>query len=174
MLYNNYVIVGKSGSGKTTFINQNLVPVVPKENIFAVDFKQTLNVLQQNRRHSIETLLMEAKSRKNSMFIIDDATGILKAGNSNILSDFLFLLNTARHDNNFYIFVYHGVRFFPEAFTPGIHGYVFFEIDDTPKQVESKLPIFTPEELKALTMKKQPFKYPTFTGRELAVVYKNK
>lgn len=174
MLFNNYCIFGKSGSGKTSFVNQKLLSILPIENVFAVDFKQTLKVLQQNRRATIETLLMEAKSRKNSMFIIDDATGLLRAGNSNIVNDFLFLLNTARHDNNFYIFVFHGVKFFPEAFTSGIHAFIFFAIDDTTKQIEGKVPIFDKDELKAATMKKRKYVYPSFLGGEFAAIYKNK
>lgn len=166
MLYNNYAIFGQSGSGKTFFINNNLIPCFKKESVFAVDFKQGLNVLQQNRRHSVETLLMEAKTRKNSMFIIDDGTGILKAGNSNVISDILFLLNTARHDNNYYVFVYHGTGFYPQAFTAGIHGFVFFEISDTSKQIESNIPVFTHDEVKAIKMKKQKYKSVT--------IYKNK
>jgi len=174
MLYNNYCLFGKSGTGKSTLINQKFISIMPKENVFAVDFKQTLNVLPQNRRATLDTLLMEAKSRKNSMFIVDDGTGLLRAGNSNIVNDFLFLLNTARHDNNFYIFVFHGVKFFPEAFTSGIHAFIFLPIDDNQKQVLNKIPIFDSTELKAITMKKKPFKYPTFLGGEMAVIYKNK
>lgn len=156
MLYNNYVVLGMSNTGKTTFINQEIIPVFKKENVYALDFKGSLDVMQQNRRHTVETLIMEAKGKKNCLFVVDDGTGVLKAGNSNVISDLLYLLNTARHDNNYYVFVYHGTAYYPLAFTPGIHAFIFFPLSDTREQVMKNIPSLSPDEIKAVMMKKKP------------------
>jgi len=174
MLYNNYALFGKSGSGKTQFIKQKFIPLFKPENVMAIDFKGSLGLKPSQLCHVPEILCMKAKTSKNSLFIVDDATGILKAGNSNVVNDFLFLLNTARHDNNYFIFVYHSTLNYPETFTSGIHCFIFFPFQDTRELIQKRLPIMEDHELKAITMKKEPFVYPDFTGREFVAVYKNK
>jgi hypothetical protein len=164
MLYNNYAIFGRSQTGKTTFLNEKFVAKFDKENVFAVDFKQQVNT--ENRLHSIELLVEKAKKRKNSLFVIDDGSGILQGGNSTVINDFLFLLNTARHDNNYYIFVYHSTDYFPLKFVAGIHCFIFFTISENAKQVVNKMPVFTPTELKEIEKERQ-------IG-EFIAVYKNK
>jgi len=146
MLYNNYAIFGLSKTGKTTFINKNFCSKFDNKHKFAVDFKQQLDV--KNRVHSVEKLFIDiAPKVKNSLFIVDDATGILNAGNSEVNDKILFLLNTARHDNNFYIFVYHSVNYYPLRFTPGIHCFLFFNIGDNINLIDKRLQVFDKKEL---------------------------
>lgn len=146
MLYNNYAVFGRSKTGKTTFINKNFCDKFDNNHKFAVDFKQQLNV--KYRIHSVEKLFLDVAPKvKNSLIVVDDATGILNAGNSLVSDKILFLLNTARHDNNYYIFVYHSVDYYPLRFTAGIHGFIFFNMIEKPNNIDKRLQIFEKNEL---------------------------
>lgn len=164
MLYNNYAIFGRSQTGKTTFINQKFVERFNKKKVFAVDFKQQIKT--DNRLHSVSLLVQKAKETKNGLFIIDDGSGILAAGNDKVNNDFLFLLNTARHDNNYYIFVYHDVAYFPARFTAGIHAFIFFAVSNNQKQISSHIPAFSSTELKIIERERKQ--------GEFICIYKNK
>lgn len=154
MLYNNYAIFGRSKTGKTTFINKNFCNKFDDRHKFVVDFKQQLNV--KHRVHSVEKLFLEIAPRvKNSLIIVDDATGILNAGNSLVSDKILYLLNTARHDNNFYIFVYHSVDYYPLRFTAGIHGFIFFNMGEKPENINKRLQVFEKNELYKICEPKQ-------------------
>lgn len=164
MLYNNYTVFGKSKTGKTYFINKNFCSKFDNNHKFAVDFKEQLNV--KYRIHSVERLFLEiAPKVKNSLIIVDDATGILNGGNSSVSDKILFLLNTARHDNNFYIFVYHSVDYYPLRFTPGIHCFIFFNMGEKPDNIIKRTQIFDKSEVLNIC---KPKKIGQFT-----VIYKN-
>lgn len=157
-LRNRYAIFGVSGCGKTTFINKKIIPAFDKSSVFAFDMKQSLDVIQENRVPSLQVLTEKAKTSSNSVFIVDDGTGVLRAGNSNIINDFLYLLNTARHENNYFIFVFHDIKFFPQAFECAIDCYCFFEIKAKIEHMELKFSVFDDKENKAAICKKQPYK----------------
>ena len=157
-IMNSFVIFGKSGCGKTTFVNQ-LIKKIDSQKVYAIDFKEQLNHENIKRLISVEDLVASAKNEKNAVFIIDDATGILRKGNYSYLQELQYLLSTRRHDNNFYIFVFHSIYYFNNMLEPLIDFFVFFDISEKMSDIEKYFSSFTEEECKAAVMKKGLFKY---------------
>jgi len=157
-IMNSFVVFGKSGSGKTTFVNE-LIKKIDSQKVFAIDFKEQIQHENIKRLISIEDLVAIAKKEKNAVFIIDDATGILRKGNYNYLQELQYLLSTRRHDNNYYIFVFHSIYYFNNMLEPLIDFFIFFDISEKINDVEKYFSSFTEEECKAAVMKKGLFKY---------------
>ena len=157
-IMNSFVIFGKSGCGKTTFVNQ-LIKKIDSQKLYAIDFKEQINHENIKRLIRVEDLVNIAKKEKNSVFVIDDATGVIKKGNYNYLQDLQYLLSTRRHDNNFYIFVFHGIYYFNNMLEPLIDFFIFFDVSEKINDIEKYFSSFTEEECKAAVMKKGLFKY---------------
>jgi uridine kinase len=157
-IMNSFVIFGKSGSGKTTFVNE-LIKKIDADKVYAIDFKEQIQHERIKRLISVEDLVAIAKKEKNAIFVIDDATGILRKGNYNYLQELQYLLSTRRHDNNYYIFVFHSIYFFNNMLEPLIDFFVFFDISEKISDVEKYFSSFNQEECKAAVMKKGLFKY---------------
>jgi len=157
-IMNSFVIFGKSGCGKTTFVNQ-LIKKIDSQKVYAIDFKEQLNHEKIQRLISVDELVNIAKKEKNAVFVIDDATGILRKGNYSYLQEMQYLLSTRRHDNNYYIFVFHSIYYFNNMLEPLIDFFVFFDVSEKISDIEKYFSSFTEEECKAAVMKKGLFKY---------------
>ena len=157
-IMNSFVVFGKSGSGKTTFVNE-LIKKIDCQKVYAIDFKEQIQHEKVKRLITVEDLVAIAKKEKNAVFIIDDATGILRKGNYSYLQELQYLLSTRRHDNNFYVFVFHSIYYFNNMLEPLIDFFVFFDISEKTNDVEKYFSSFTDEECKAAVMKKGLFKY---------------
>jgi uridine kinase len=157
-IMNSFVIFGKSGCGKTTFVNQ-LIKKIDSQKVYAIDFKEQLNHEKIQRLISVDELVNIAKKEKNAVFVIDDATGILRKGNYSYLQEMQYLLSTRRHDNNYYIFVFHSIYYFNNMLEPLVDFFVFFDVSEKISDIEKYFSSFTEEECKAAVMKKGLFKY---------------
>lgn len=153
---NSFVLFGKSGSGKTYFINE-LIKKAGFKKIFAIDFKNQIQAENIERLINLDDLILRAKTNKNSAIIIDDASGIIKRGNSNSLNELIHLISVRRHDNNYYIMAFHSIYMFPVIFEPLIDYFVFFEISEKMNDILKYFSSFTEEEAKACVMKKGLF-----------------
>jgi GTPase SAR1 family protein len=158
MINNSFAIFGKSGSGKTTFINEMILPQFPEEKIFCIDYKEGIkgNV---KRLFNISDLLDIAENKKNSVFIFDDISGNLRKGNNLNIERLKNLLGVRRHDNNYYIFVYHSIFFFPQVLEYLIDWFIFFETGEKKENILNYFTQFNESEALAASMKKDPFKY---------------
>lgn len=157
-IMNSFVVFGKSGSGKTTFVN-DLIKKIDSQKVYAIDFKEQLKHENIKRLISVEELVNVAKKEKNAVFVIDDATGVLRKGNYSYLQELQYLLSTRRHDNNYYIFVFHSIYYFNNMLEPLIDFFIFFDISEKINDIEKYFSSFTEEESKAAVMKKGLFKY---------------
>lgn len=154
---NSFVIIGRAGSGKTTFINQKIISNLPTAKKYAIDHKEGLQGVE--RLATIEELIEKAKKYKNSLFIIDDASGNLRKGNSNNIDELIRLLSVRRHDNNYYVFVFHSIFFFPQRLESLIDYFIFADISEKQKDLEKYFCSFNENEIKAATMKKGLYRY---------------
>jgi uridine kinase len=157
-IMNSFVIFGRSGSGKTTLVNE-LIKKINAKKVYAIDFKEQIFSENVQRLVSVEELVSIAKKQKNCIFIIDDATGILRKGNYNYLQELQYLLSTRRHDNNYYVFVYHSIYYFNNMLEALIDFFIFFDISEKSSDIEKYFSSFTEEECKAASMKKGLYKY---------------
>jgi len=157
-IMNSFVVFGKSGSGKTTLVNE-LIKKINSQRVYAIDFKEQLICEHIKRLISIEELVEIAKKEKNAVFVIDDATGVLRKGNYSYLQELQYLLSTRRHDNNYYIFVFHSIYYFNNMLEPLVDFFVFFDIAEKMSDIEKYFSSFNEEECKAAVMKKGLFNY---------------
>lgn len=156
-LQNTMVIIGNSGVGKTTFAKK-IVDLFPVNNVHLIDFKQQFGDEYKKYSDIIEMIEM-AKKSKNSLFLFDDATGLITRNASQIHNDLLFLLNTRRHDNNYYIFIFHTIKAFPVILECAVDVWIYFQTSDTPKLIMDRCNSLTEEEAKILGSKKNPYEY---------------
>lgn len=156
-LMNCIVIIGDSQTGKTTFAKKFL-DFFPENKVHLIDFK--MQFPENLKRYSdISEMIDVAKKVKNSLFIFDDATGLITRNASQIHNDLLFLLNTRRHDNNYYIFIFHSIAAFPVILECAVDFWVYFKTSDNPKKIMDRCSSLTEEEAKILGSKKNPFEY---------------
>lgn len=161
-LLNTLVIIGNSGVGKTTFVKKILENMensgLAKENVHIIDFKSQFP--DEYKKYSDVTEMVNvAKTSKNSLFIFDDATGLLTRNASQIHNDLLFLLNTRRHDNNYYIFIFHTIKAFPVILECAVDVWIYFQTNNTPKIISDRCGSLTEDEAKKLGSKKNPYEY---------------
>lgn len=161
-LLNTIVVIGNSGVGKTTFA-KNIIETLKNnglknENIHIIDFKSQFE--NEYKKYSdITEMINVAKTSKNSLFIFDDATGLLTRNASQIHNDLLFLLNTRRHDNNYYVFIFHTIKAFPIILECAIDVWVYFQTNDTPKTIMERCNSLDEKEAKILGSKKNIYEY---------------
>lgn len=120
---NVYIVAGQTGSGKSFFIKNSLIPEMKKRDykffIFDIN-KEYLNVFQPDEEFKnfyvpfvgIDDFLTRVKPQINSCLIFEEATAFFsnKGINSKILLD---LQVRKRHTNNVIIFVFHSLRQIP-------------------------------------------------------------
>lgn len=155
---NSFVIFGRAGCGKSTFATDLIRKIGAKE-IFAIDFKEQIQIDDIKRFTDVSEILEFAKKKKNAVFIIDDASGNLRKGNNNNIEDLKRLLSVRRHDNNYYIFVFHSIYYFPTQLEPLIDFFIFFDLSEKQKDFERVFVSFEEKEIIAAASKKGLYNY---------------
>ena len=138
-------LFGEKGSGKSSFCKEELLQkrYNGKYNLISLDrrneygklgLKKHLNISGWLPPNHIEDLFVYAK---DSVFIIEEATGRFKGSISNKMED---ILNGARHDNNRYIFCFHSLGSCPPQLIKYIDWVVLFNTNESEDSVNSKFP----------------------------------
>lgn len=121
---------GKPGAGKTTFTKKRIEK-----------WKGDKLIFDPNKEYGVEYMSMpnfleEAKTRKNTLIVFEEATIFFKAQGVN--PDIVELLVKRRHDNNFYILNFHALAQVPLYILAFADYFNVFKTIDQQGQVERK------------------------------------
>jgi len=135
-----YVVVGKTKSGKTTFVRQEFAErVADPDKVYVYDVGNEYGSGEFEGEFSdwVEGL----RGRKNSLIIIEEATMNL-GSRSEMTSErnkpLARAMTRKRHDNNLIIFVFHSLHRVPDSIVHFVDGWYIFRTLDNPKKVREK------------------------------------
>lgn len=156
---NAYIVVGSTGTGKSTFVKNRLEKVNPKS-IFVHDVNNEYSYLNYSNQNEglkkADDFLNLTTKVSNGVIVFEEATIYLGTKMSKeTLRD---ILVRKRHTNNTIFLVFHALRFVPyEIFNLCTH-LVFHKTNDSTKLVQSR---FEDEELTKIFehVKNDPDKY---------------
>lgn len=115
------VITGNTGVGKSTYAHKFLSNA---KNPCVFDINGEFKEVKENF-YIKETLLNHLQSVYNRTVLIDEATAFFSYRGYN--EDLNKLLQLRRHNNHFFLFVYHSLNFVPAYLRRYVNYYVIFQ-----------------------------------------------
>ena len=129
-----YVVLGATGTGKTSLVLQEFVN--------RLNDKRRLYVYDRQREYGVgfdstfEEWLEKAPERQNSLIVIEEATINLSVHRD--FQEIRELLVDKRHNNNVIILVFHTLARVPDSVIHLIDGWYMFPTHDNNKKVRTK------------------------------------
>ena len=133
-----YLIIGGTGTGKTTFIQQQILSRIPNKNcIFIYDVQNEYSHFYNEPFDDFENFIERAALRiRNAVIVLEEATIFANNRTSNYF--LRKLLVDKRHTNNFIILAYHSLREIPR-YVYDLSNYItLFKTNDSPNLIRSK------------------------------------
>lgn len=130
-----FVVVGKTGSGKTTFVKENFTDeIFDKDKLFIHDINDEYGVGRWEGKWP--EWLKQMEKRTNSIIIIEEATANMDSRKD--FDEIRHKLTLKRHDNNTFVFVFHSLARIPNSIIYLVDGWYIFQTHDNPKLVNQK------------------------------------
>lgn len=136
----NITIIGKMGSGKTTFIKT----YIQNRRCFIFDVQNEYKLTTDNRKQQSRmidlnhnTFLSESLDKKNTVCVFEDATGFVEG---RLSADLRKTLVSKRHTRNTNILVFHSISSVPPRVLQLSDYIILFNTSDELYQIENKFP----------------------------------
>ena len=134
-------VVGRTRTGKTTFIKNELLTAYPAATVYVYDVNNEYPqfykpIAKSGTFPSVKEFLTYAGKLRNSVLLFEEATIYFKhANNSEELQNILI---RKRHMNNIIILTFHSLRAVPLYILESLNFIVIKKTNDRPDVIESK------------------------------------
>jgi len=130
-----YIIVGTTGTGKTTFVKERLKKVKLNA-LYLYDVNREYTEFKNEPLPKFDNFLLKATSLKNAVMVFEEAT--IFFGNKSSSHEMTELLVRKRHTNNTIFLVFHSLRAIPRNIMELVNGVFLFYTVDSSSLVDQK------------------------------------
>ena len=130
------VIVGMTGTGKSTYVKNNILLKVPFNNQLIFDVNNEYKNFNTFKEIDIFKFMQTAKVVNNKLVLFEEAT--IFFSNKGVSMDLFNILVRKRHQNNTLVFVFHSLRRVPLDILDMVDYLVLFKTNDNPSIINSK------------------------------------
>ncbi len=128
-----YIIVGTTGTGKTTFL-KNRIANVKESALFLYDVNNEYG--KGEKLSKFEDFLKQATKLRESVICFEEAT--IFFGNKSDSREMVELLVRKRHTNNTIFLVFHSLRSVPKNIAELVNGIFLFHTNDSVNGIDTK------------------------------------
>lgn len=122
------IVVGGTGSGKTTFIKKTLAPLKGSETVLLYDVNNEYPEIYPFPLVNFQDFTTDAAKRIKSVIVFEEATIFLDSKGSNALVR--EMLVRKRHTQNTYFLLFHAFRFIPRYIYNLCTDVILFKTND--------------------------------------------
>lgn len=134
------ILVGATGTGKTTYVKQNILSNLPRMKKLIYDVNNEYKEYRGSIFMPIKDFLKKANECTNTIIMYEEATIFFKHNNQS--TDITEQLVRKRHTNNLFIFNFHSLRQVPLYILDFCNYIVIKNTVDNHKNVEDKFKDF--------------------------------
>ena len=131
------IIVGATGTGKTTYIKSLLQKVPNKNSLYIYDVNNEYSEFFPHPLIDIEDFMEKTQFMKKGVFVLEEATIYLNNRSSN--EHLINLLVRKRHTFNTIILVFHSMRSVPRYIYELSNFITIFKTNDSPEMTAREL-----------------------------------
>ncbi len=128
-----HIVVGATGTGKTTYVKDNLSKVPNKDSIIVYDVNNEYSEFYDYEFIDYKTFLKNLTTVKNSVVVLEESTIFL--GVRGDIEDIRNILVRKRHTKNYIFLCFHSLRSVPRYIYDMADYITVFKTNDTEKRV---------------------------------------